>query len=471
MPFRPPMSFLHIISLSNNEGELSESELLEELSNVIRDFPDATLEVHHVTGMTPVHYAARERSAAFIQLLCADNTELARRTNNEGELPFHIACRSANIDAVEYLYHLYPDCIDHILTPTLERPLHILLKRGEHRNLHDVKDTCKFLVQQKPHDLDAADAEGNLPLHYAAEFQDVGCAVYVFNAHPLASLERNNNREYPAQCAKRWEGRGELGGRYWSKPNQHFFGCQLVRFWGCFRMENSIHRLLYFWRRPVAWNDRVTFGTIKLQIYLWPTKLHICDNSNGRPPWTPLLIACERCQDIVVEFIIRRDNSTLSYTCPDGNTALHVACLAANYDVVCLLLSHSAYGISHKNNDGMLPIELLVLSYQGGYGDDDYEPSSDEGDDDEDLIVDYEGDNDPDEDDSDSSEDSGGQRVVRRGLTHIRDYQFADAADSDDDDDGLRRYNSDDDINDTGYVSALYHLVRTWPDICSDVSI
>ena len=444
------MSFLRIISLCDNEGLLSESELLRELSNIIQEFPDAALEVHVFTGMTPVHYAARERSAAFIQLLCADDPELAKRTTNKGELPFHIACQSANIDVVKYLYRLHPGCINSVLSKTEEGPLHLLLNRDEHRNLRDVKATCKFLVQRNSEGLFKVDAKGNLPLHYAAEFQDIGCAIYVYNAHPGAILVRNNKHELPVQCAFRWEGRGELGGRYQSKPNLDFFTCQTSIFlFNEVRVE-SVHRHLWRWRRPTPWNDRTTFGTIKLLVQLNPSCLHFAYDSRSEGPvtvrMTPLLIACQRCDKNVVEYIIDTDSSTLTFTTSDGNTALHIACLVSNYDVICLLLSRSAFGISQKNDDGKLPIELLASSHQVDDDDEDHD-SNEHHNRDEDRGVD--------------------ERVVRRHLFISGSHEIAAAADSDDDDDGLRKDDCDDGEKESRYVSALYHVLRAWPDICT----
>ena len=94
-------------------------------------YPEAASEVDMRTGETPVHqHADRDCSDSFLQVLCSGNPLHAQVTSNNGELPLHIACGSANLAAVEYLYELYPACIHVMIPQARERPLHILLKRG-----------------------------------------------------------------------------------------------------------------------------------------------------------------------------------------------------------------------------------------------------------------------------------------------------------------------------------------------------
>ena len=57
---------------------------------------------------TLLHHAAVSRSSEFCQVLISLNEDLVRALDIFENLPFHAACRSANINTAKYLYRLYP---------------------------------------------------------------------------------------------------------------------------------------------------------------------------------------------------------------------------------------------------------------------------------------------------------------------------------------------------------------------------
>ena len=84
------------------------SELISQLRAILKDNPDVVYEKSDYVRSTLLHHAAVSRSPEFCQVLISLNEDLVRALDIFENLPFHAACRSANINTAKYLYRLYP---------------------------------------------------------------------------------------------------------------------------------------------------------------------------------------------------------------------------------------------------------------------------------------------------------------------------------------------------------------------------
>eukprot|EP00984_Skeletonema_dohrnii_P023212 scaffold12285_cov109-Skeletonema_dohrnii-CCMP3373.AAC.2 len=98
-------------------------------------------------------------------------------------------------------------------------------------------------------------------------------------------------------------------------------------------------------------------GSIKLLAQADPATLQIPD-SNGS---LPLHIACKHCDPTIVKYLVDLDMRSLLVADHNGDTPLHCACLAANYDVIEMLLAqYPAAPVGERNVNGELPIQILL---------------------------------------------------------------------------------------------------------------
>ena len=67
------------------------------------------------------------------------------------------------------------------------------------------------------------------------------------------------------------------------------------------------------------------------------------------------------CQKLnIVKFLVQTNKASLNTSDSKGNIALHHACAEGNCGVVNFILTQSTQGVSMRNMDGKLPIELLL---------------------------------------------------------------------------------------------------------------
>eukprot|EP00985_Skeletonema_marinoi_P006345 scaffold2742_cov140-Skeletonema_marinoi.AAC.5 len=103
--------------------------------------------------------------------------------------------------------------------------------------------------------------------------------------------------------------------------------------------------------------DVAPLGSIKLLAQANPATLQITDNSGS----LPLHIACKHCDPIIVKYLVDLDMRSLLVADHNGDTPLHCACLAANFDVIELLLAHyPTVSVGERNVNGELPIQILL---------------------------------------------------------------------------------------------------------------
>lgn len=106
----------------------------------------------------------------------------------------------------------------------------------------------------------------------------------------------------------------------------------------------------------------ITIGSIKLLVKGNRDALRIPDNDGALPVHLAIHYQDYSQYSIeVVDYLVGLDPNTLTYGDRKGNTALHYACLKADYDIIALLLEkYNAVSVSKRNVDKKLPIHLLL---------------------------------------------------------------------------------------------------------------
>ena len=102
-------------------------------------------------------------------------------------------------------------------------------------------------------------------------------------------------------------------------------------------------------------------GRIKLLWDYIPQAINAQDSSGS----FPLHVACQHHDSTdVIEFLLEEFGTSTLYDVDfKNNTALHYACHGAKYETIAMLIEkYNAVSISNQNDDGKLPLDLLLGS-------------------------------------------------------------------------------------------------------------
>jgi ankyrin repeat protein len=109
-----------------------------------------------------------------------------------------------------------------------------------------------------------------------------------------------------------------------------------------------IHRLLQ--------SSDVSVGTVELMISQNLESATTRDNQG----FIPLHYACKFGHLDVAKFLVDFDKDSLKAVTLNGDLPLHIACREGKCSVINWIMGRSDYGVSLRNKDGKLPIELLL---------------------------------------------------------------------------------------------------------------
>jgi hypothetical protein len=105
-------------------------------------------------------------------------------------------------------------------------------------------------------------------------------------------------------------------------------------------------------------NENVAKGTIKLMAAANPASL-IAINGQGRTP-LHIAFACGFDDLDNVKSLVEINEACLTIGDSNQNLPLHIACRFGKSDVVNYILDKTDCGVGVKNDDGVLPIQLLL---------------------------------------------------------------------------------------------------------------
>ncbi|KAK1734147.1 ankyrin repeat domain-containing protein [Skeletonema marinoi] len=313
---------LHCLCLNR---KLDDETSMEILKLLIQKCPQAVRHADYDTGFLPVHRACGSRAPDFCRVLIEAYPGSGRITASNGMLPIHIACTSNTVATVEYLYKLYPEVIHH-KTANGVYPIHFAMKvklqtiGGRISLLHFA---CR---QQYTHP----------NIEAALEMIKV-----IYDAHPEAIEDSRIVSTF----------------QYFHQQVQTFLNTQLA-----YSRQARDHRLMMTpdvnGQLPLhtALQSNVRLGSIKLLVKGNPSAIRTFDRSG----LIPLHVACRHHDSTVVQYLVGLDTTTLDAMDREGNTALHCACLGAEFDTIALLLDkYDAVSVSKRNAQKKLPIDIL----------------------------------------------------------------------------------------------------------------
>ena len=332
--------------LCRHEGKYLDDSLLHELKSIISTNPEAVRERDRHDEL--LHLAAENRSVGFVKLLFEQDSTALRTRNWLGQLPFHVACRSCNVETAKFLYHMYPESINVQEDEDKGYPLNIFLCWCDPRShvRHEYVELLGFLLQ---HDRDGVRTPinmGNLPLHYACRRKNLAAVRLLYDSYPEAIFSRNRYGRTPLDEA-RYEGAANV---------ESFLETQLdiLR---VAREERHPDANGQFFIHRVLQRVNMFLGAIKLIIQVNPESITAADNQGT----TPLHIACRVGNVKASKCIVGAREDTLMARDAGDNLPIHIACWAGKCNSVNYLMTTNECGVSKENAKGKLPIELLLL--------------------------------------------------------------------------------------------------------------
>eukprot|EP00956_Cyclotella_meneghiniana_P027104 scaffold60061_cov35-Cyclotella_meneghiniana.AAC.1 len=201
----PSSSFKSAIALCKNFYNQTESQLLLQLSTILKSYPEVVQEKYG-TGRTLLHYAGTcGRSPEFCQQLIDTNPDLVKTVDNNGKLPFHLACSQMNIRTAKFLYENYPESIN-IPANNGHYPLHMLLLASHRVRLEDTIELLQFLLEHDQGALSSIirDIDGvTTALHIACQdpSESLEIVKLVFDAYPRAIYIEDDIGDSPIDVA------------------------------------------------------------------------------------------------------------------------------------------------------------------------------------------------------------------------------------------------------------------------------
>jgi ankyrin repeat protein len=308
-------------------------------------------------GNTLLHWAAVRSSPEFCKVLLEfDPTrESLHLRNVGGNSPLLDACFHSNLDTARFLLEIHPGGI-YEMDIDGYNCLHLLLSASNFDDCERLIEFVESLLKNAEWLISAPTRDGNrnLPLHVAFKEGNSLCVLqFLYNIWPEVIYMANSRGLTPLAEAMLSDG-------YENDEQQDavisFFQDQLAIVDEARndttpdeRGQLPIHRAML--------NVDLPLGTVKLMIN--PRNVLVAD----RLGQTPLHIACQHCTfNIIYCLVGAHPRRTLLIPDSSGDLPLHVACRYGygRFSVVKWILGRAASGVSVENDNGKLPVEMLL---------------------------------------------------------------------------------------------------------------
>lgn len=289
--------------------------------------------IRDASGEHVLHKAARNDDGSIFELLLGVNGIVLNASDDSGRNCFHHAAVNGNIKALQ---KLFSNGIDNkkIRDNDGKTCLHLAAQA-------DGPDVISFLLKNDSEiDVNAADINGNTPLHLAAKSGNHNAAKALL-ASGRVQIKCRNNDGFTALVRANTESVFQIileatGDDFFARDNSD---CTVLHHAA---MENELFQ--------------VTLLEKKVGITLIGEHINDTDQE-GR---TPLHIAAAEGRSEIVEYFLDTELINVNATKRNGNTPLHEAVLGGHIAVIKLLLSAKDIDVNAKNNDGSTPLHLAV---------------------------------------------------------------------------------------------------------------
>ena len=343
---------LHVLCIKKN---LNEEVKLEILKLLLERCPESVKHTAEYDSL-PIHFAAAFQSPQFCSRLIEAYSGSERITNNNGQLPFHVACAWNTVaTTAKYLYQLYPESI-HVATNVGRYPIHLAIVGLKYRtdSPEAAIEMVLFLLDCEPNVV-SQKFQLNLPLYWACKEATnentrklnayLKIVQILYDKYPEAIEDNDVASDVGEFCA---ELQAFINARLTYARQARDHNIMTTR---CENGQLPLHRALC---------DNITLGSIKLLVKGNPSAISCNDNIG----MMPLHVACQHHESAsVVEYLINLDPTSLRAIDFEHNTSLHYACRGANHAIIALLTEkYGAVSVSKRNAHGQLPIDLLFAS-------------------------------------------------------------------------------------------------------------
>ena len=259
---------------------------------------------HHMEtreGNTPLHIAAGENNATELSNLLADSQCNPNARNKEGDTPLHVAVRK-NSKAVLSQLLAHQQCNPKTQNKEGDTPLHVAVRENS-------KASLSQLLAHQQCNPNIFNKEGDTPLHIAVRNNQTAVISKLLGVEQCNPNAKNKEGDTPLHIA-----------------------VMVGSLQFCETIAANIH----------------------------------CDvNTLNKAHMTPLLSAIKHGKPSVATALLQHRKCDFTICDPDGNTALHLACIVGEIQeemvkIAQMLLKFSNVDPSSANHAGQTPIELTT---------------------------------------------------------------------------------------------------------------
>ncbi|PVH62166.1 hypothetical protein PAHAL_3G224500 [Panicum hallii] len=304
----------------------------------------ALLRARNAAGETALHEAVRFGDTEMVAALVGGDRELARVVADDGTSPLYLASTWGRHRIAREMHDR-----DHGLSysgPDGQNALHAAV-------LHD-REMTRLLLEWNKDLLKQRDVNGSTPMHFAASAADPSLQFtnFVFSASSFEHYSLGSYFLLSQRClAKLYERmnltlpqvlRADPSSAF--QPDTH--GSFPVHVAASADSMASVVVLLT--RHPACAGLRDARGRTFLHVAVERRRRHV------------LKFACRWCQQPSASPVLNAQDG-------DGNTALHLAVLAGERDIVWCLISNRRVHINLQNREGRTPMDLALGKVQSGF--------------------------------------------------------------------------------------------------------
>ena len=281
------------------------------------------MSIANIGGNIPIHIACDKNDLELVKLLATWTDLPVNHHNKDGDTPLHMACRNASDEIVSTLAEMNK-CNQNIQNKAGQLALHIACER-KLLNMVKIVSNCE--------DPNTGDSDGNTPLHVAARTGNGDIVDYLIRKKGCDPTLTNKQGELPLHLATtsgdervmRLVGKCNVNAQTVSGDTALHLACRTCR------KTHIVHFLI----RKLKCNPNIqnSEGESPLHIacsteYLPIVKalMNSDPNLKTKSGDTPLHVACNQGNEKIVKFLVQDLHCNQSSTNNAGEMPLHICC-------------------------------------------------------------------------------------------------------------------------------------------------